>query len=1545
MVKYKNFGSGGSPHHTVGSFSFSSQQSQHSKKEKFSDNDRQHRESPIRQEHRDEEQDELHELIRQRLFKYQRMQNRHPAGDEYSGDGDDDMDDSIIKENNGEVDSLYDIISYNGITDEHSTSVCFSDSYYDSVGETDSSTYRTFSDGNSTLSPTQRQPREQESELQEPQQQQQLQQPREQSELQEQQSTANNRFKLAYMGYVPVSPNTAAAKATVLQREDDGNSAEKEIVPNTKNDTSSSGRTSGTPTINTRTTFASIKVDDTSTTRRRQRQFANDEPLEGGILLHQQNQHPSVASFVSSPGESTVTGVGADCGSSVGASANIEEFMCTQPHRCIRPEHPQVQSVATRSHQQNNPSNGTVASSVHEQSSTTGSVSNASSVMPNSYASGHPGMSHLVMNSDQQQHRHYAAQQQQQQQQQHGQRKPTIQEYKPLSPIVSSPLPRSTASNNDAGSAFHVASPFHATSPPSTLNPQYTTTTPNIDNTRNSVLNDAAWAAGMSPPSLSHPGSPLTEQHSVKSQPNPYNHQGYFNQQHQHQHHPLYPAQSYSHYNVPHVYSNGGVPQQQPGGFTPRNPVLAQQLQAFHQYHRQQRHQQQTPQQQEQQQQQQQEQEQQQPRQQEQEKHAREEESPQNAENSSGDRRFVPVLKERDETTEVSDHQPFLLCGPDVPNLRNVQFVSPMTAKQKKDNSNSKRKMFDDLGSLASSYNGTLDGVGFNCQNLVSNLLTTCGAIVTHGYHIDGKTTAKQKRSNFEKVADQSIAGMTNQINGAPDHPVVVVHQDPRSPSNQSNSSTTNKDPYESLNDSFAKKIFYAGNNMMNNLPKDFQNLTQSAAYHNVFDTFHRYYEPGKEPEGSNLPATQDNGGSCDMPRRKDPDEQEEAQEMRNDSQQQPGFEIDTRFDEEQSNAAPDSDAQMPMSPAKSAASGKPVKAASAPTSPRSTITVQREMFRKIRARRRNRSRSPIRRSKSAPDPEIAHSPRAKEARARVLKASYETAPFKKRYARNLHNMMRGDDSEDSDAISKSQDEDSFSSTSYSWATPRSRDEFSSSKSSNHDGEGSSPSLSETISLEEQESIDKTIESQVRDDELELEEEQGETEPSPEDSLSTTSSGMSESLVGSDVDDEDDLDCLVDSSFSGEDVTVPSKDEIDALLLDSFEQHHHQHQHQHQQQPTGFLHTPLDIIEEGSKEGNEEDTVSDSSRAEYSIDRSKSSSMHGEAAEQTGVAASSEVGHQGAAVSEKQSVVSTIGLLRFGFVSMMLFQCGAMVSLWDEIADRVDATEGGPQVIETVETMFLNLKTRGTSLIASAQQILDEHNLSEIYDNDRLSSLNGMFSDIELSSSSWVDFAIDRLSKMGSKLEEGEKKQEQEQQVFQVYWESAVEVEELAELADVEFAMAVAVEVEELAELADVEVAMETENEQEEPMPVEQRRKVYENFASKIHEDLGAFDQDRTGEESQIADTEEVDLITAPTDEMETDTHASALPEDDDLVVATPAEKPKSDLEVFHELVDQLLKANDAPFDEEPVAEVVVPVTVGEKSEWVQELEETVEGV
>lgn len=419
--------------------------------------------------------------------------------------------------------------------------------------------------------------------------------------------------------------------------------------------------------------------------------------------------------------------------------------------------------------------------------------------------------------------------------------------------------------------------------------------------------------------------------------------------------------------------------------------------------------------------------------------------------------------------------------------------------------------------------------------------------------------------------------------------------------------------------------------------------------------------------------------------------------------------------------------------------------------------------------------------------------------------------------------------------------------------------------------------------------------------------------------MTTSSSGtMSESLVGSDVDDDAQLDCIISSSLSEEE-RQESQDDIDAMLIDSFEH-------------TEFPHTSLDIIEEGSTEGTEEDTahlasikndmidiVSESGSGEFSIDNRTISSIDGENVEDVDESdLSTLINDETASQTDgganiKHSIFSVIVLLRLVFLSTLLFQCGAMVSVWDQVADHITTIEGSSQAMKTVEIFVSNFKTRGTSLVASAKQIINI---------DR--SVEDIYLDIQTSASSWLDIA-NLLSKLESPAADDGKKDD----VLS---------------------------------------------------PLERRRNAYQDIALIDQEDLKTFEQERkstpierrestplTDDDSEqknrkieTTDPPILDDIRPKRTSMETVETGPLLDgmkgkstttertEDTPLVDDIILEK-KSELEMFHQLVHEALRTPDV--DKKRVrtlAEIIVPVRplpIAEKSEWVQEMEEALEGV
>lgn len=660
-----------------------------------------------------------------------------------------------------------------------------------------------------------------------------------------------------------------------------------------------------------------------------------------------------------------------------------------------------------------------------------------------------------------------------------------------------------------------------------------------------------------------------------------------------------------------------------------------------------------------------------------------------------------------------SDHQPFLICGPDGPRLKNVTFVSPTSNKRAGDGQGSSYGGVSSSSQSKVSVGPTVLGcvrnpAGEKCQSLLANFLTTCGAIVTHGYHIDSKSSSKEKRSAFGKMADESIAEFAPQENE----------------NNDAVEAMAANDDGDGLNDSFAanaKKIFNAGNNMINTLPKDFQNLTQSAAYHNVFDTFQKYYEPGDEPaeHKKGKPVLSDDAINFRETLKNDPDEIEASKEEQNKQQQQ----------------------------VKSKEATNEVQ--SKQETPKSPILVQRELFKKLRRRRNRSSQSPIRRSNSEPQCTLSPiSQKSKSDKESSLENSFEN--FKERYSRNLHTKVfsekagtdddmgepkdpkkQNEDGKDvgttREEVSKDANESSNNSM-YSWATPKSREE-------DDEQEKYPAPVEPSHTLEKRSSTVALIENGN------LEES---NEKLSEEVVPSTSSGMSDSLVGSDVDDEERLDCLVNSlnSSLSEDERDDSNggfaDGEEHLLLDSYDH-------------SEFPYTPLDVIEEGSTEENEDDTlnpasikkniskeVSVSSKNDERIGsrlEAKTTSTtrdHKIFNEEEGSSSQDQDGN----VRSSNSIFSLIGIIRIVFVSALLFQCGTMIDLWEQIADQVRTIDGGPEIITAAEHVVSDLKASGFSLVTTAQGMVDTDSIGDI------------FNDIESQTTLWIAIATQFMNNL-----------------------------------------------------------------------------------------------------------------------------------------------------------------------------------------------------
>ena len=620
---------------------------------------------------------------------------------------------------------------------------------------------------------------------------------------------------------------------------------------------------------------------------------------------------------------------------------------------------------------------------------------------------------------------------------------------------------------------------------------------------------------------------------------------------------------------------------------------------------------------------------------------------------------------------------------------------------------------------------------GVKCETLLTNFLSTCNAIVSHGYQdttTDGHgnkkaSSTKQKRSQFEKIADKSIAGL------AP-------------PSQHKQQQEQLKDDSGKLDDSFAanaKRIFHnAGSNMMKTLPTDFQNLTQSAAYHNVFDTFQKYYEPEEalyEDKEENNCGTVRGGRAMVNSARNEP-MPDSSTVISDDSDAIVCRELLSDDPDEVGEAKKDPHHldTIPLSPMNNTTAGpqvfdgaqsKPMvgKTEEEPRSPNPKI----EIFKKLRQRRRrnrNESQSPIRRTSSAPTSPTSMSSVDKE---KILELSYDTSQFKQQYIRNIHtkiqNIQGKEEKQQDPAESpivetvESRDDDSFrdanedsteipsnvsmQNSTYSWATP---EEEASLKDS---ADGDDDFLSVQL-----------VESNAPVLEVAGEGEEGKM---TEEVVLSTSSGMSESLVGSDMDDEEPLDCNINSSISEEEQEVlsevddedVSEDDMENMLLDSFE---------HDE----FPHTPLDVIMEGSTEETEDDTRTiDTSLSSTSVDGRKDDinafsdlDQVSEENEMDLILEETESDprslddiesfpEERISNGNRHSFFSIKGLLKVLFTLALILQCGIVVGvdLWDHVADHVKSIDGGPYVIATLEDITINIKSSGLSLIPTANDI------------------------------------------------------------------------------------------------------------------------------------------------------------------------------------------------------------------------------------------------
>jgi len=494
--------------------------------------------------------------------------------------------------------------------------------------------------------------------------------------------------------------------------------------------------------------------------------------------------------------------------------------------------------------------------------------------------------------------------------------------------------------------------------------------------------------------------------------------------------------------------------------------------------------------------------------------------------------------------------------------LNNVKFVKPRPRN---------------AGSMSLSSEPFLGGAlvascgqnpaAMKCQSVLGGFLNTCGAIVNHGYHVDSrKSTAKEKKAKFGKVADASIKGL--------------AQSEKRQDDEIANALSAIGSISSGLNEALAanaKKI-------LNVIEKDIQNLTPSAAYNNVFDTFQKYAPMSPKSDDSVLS-----------------DDPEEA----------------------------DEDNTKPMSPG----------------------AAQRQRIKSLR-RRRNRLSESIAKSENEQDPPAQSPSSPKSVTSTEKKSEASVDNFKDRYAQNLHTRLHtkklervsgldpeGSSSKDVVGVKNVESNDS-------WATPISRDESTedynaSAKRDPPEKSALADGLQQVLGL-------------------------------------STSSNMSDSMVGSDLGDEEPQ--LNSSSHSSSSISEDEQEEH--LLIDSYDHN-------------DFPHTQLDVIEEGSED--DETTV-------YAASIRNSASKDGTIDER---AIESILSDELSVYEARSSVNSVIGVVRVVFVTMLLLQCGTMVCMWDQVAEHIKTMEGGQEALMAAQNVVSNLKASGVSLVSTAQGMIN----------------------------------------------------------------------------------------------------------------------------------------------------------------------------------------------------------------------------------------------
>jgi len=715
-----------------------------------------------------------------------------------------------------------------------------------------------------------------------------------------------------------------------------------------------------------------------------------------------------------------------------------------------------------------------------------------------------------------------------------------------------------------------------------------------------------------------------------------------------------------------------------------------------------------------------------------------------------------------------------------------------------------------------------------------------------NGHKKKSSSSTRKKRSELEKIADQSLAEL------APPLPSQEILKD---------NNNNNDDADKMIDDSFtanARKIFHsAGNNMMSTLP-----TTTSAAYtyQNVYDTFQKYYEPeealyedeeaavfdstngGREGgERAGFVRNVENGRSTGVVA-SSPAAQVTTKEAttiddspavmsgvhsdavvyREPSDENPnevGEEIDhyQLYQQQQQHGHLTIDTTATTTPVDTTDNDvlqiedKSVAVAEATRSPSNKKV---ELFKKLRQRRRRKrtdsdSRSPIRRTSSAPQhtssissPVSSSSKFVEGSKEKTVVESSNNnnntaAELQQRYSRNIHTrmMLRNDrknpdpeqeqdpdqdptrkygvqqfsnsELDKNDTIKKKEEvkegdvaietverrEDQESSRcnnakeenptdildivsmqtcTYSWATPPEEEE----------SLRGSMDENEEFSSVQQQSTHTNNPSSVIDDDKEEEEEEGEL--LTEEVLPSTSSGMSESLVGSDMDDdeeplgclsfnsmeeleEDETSCNIyngvdyDEDDDQDDDDNDKDNDTENVLLESFDNNE-------------FPHTELEVIEEGSREETEEhtrnlaffnnnnvvDTVLTTDSGEFSIDECLSSNNFEEKVHEN---------NNRDVLSEESSLVegveplseerirsgsrhsffsrSIYGLLKVVFTLVLMLQCCIVIDTWDHVTDHVKSIDGGPYVIATLEDIAMSLKSKGISLSATVNDIVN----------------------------------------------------------------------------------------------------------------------------------------------------------------------------------------------------------------------------------------------